>query len=190
MDTPESPVYEDVLDDVFGSSASGPEGIDREINGELSENARLRSIHVTNGYRDGIAESKSRFVQAGFDEGYPLGAVLGYKAAWFIKVLDLFCSGLRTASSTPDTISRMESALSEARQDLSMDRIFSSEYFDEDGVWKFTVTGDGDGDSECDFDQVAQHHPIMIKWTTLISDTAALLGLNMASPGQRHQERT
>ena len=55
---------------------------------DISDVPRLRSIHVTSGYRDGIANGKMQSVQAGFDEGYSLGAVLGLKAGWILGVLE------------------------------------------------------------------------------------------------------
>ena len=56
--------------------------------GDISDIPRLRSIHITSGYRDGIATGKMQSVQAGFDEGYSLGAVLGLKAGWILGVLE------------------------------------------------------------------------------------------------------
>ena len=61
--------------------------------GDISDTPRLRSIHVTAGYRDGIADGKTRSVQAGFDEGYSLGAVMGLNVGWILGTL----KGLITA---------------------------------------------------------------------------------------------
>lgn len=54
----------------------------------VSDVPRLRSVHVTAGYRDGIADGKTRSVQAGFDEGYSLGAVMGLNVGWIMGILD------------------------------------------------------------------------------------------------------
>ena len=58
------------------------------FSGDLSDVPRLRSIHVTAGYRDGIADGKSQSVQAGFDEGYSLGAVIGLDVGWILGILE------------------------------------------------------------------------------------------------------
>ncbi|GAM90386.1 hypothetical protein ANO11243_084290 [Dothideomycetidae sp. 11243] len=146
-DRPESPEYRDTaFADVFGDSDG------REVNGELSENLRLRSVHVTNGYRDGIAESKSSHVQDGFDEGYPLGAVLGYKAAWLLKVLDTICTALEHDHNRSDSAQHTgEWTFSDAQRELSMDNILSAQYFDQDG----------------DLDRIGKSHPLIAKWTLL-----------------------
>ena len=72
------------LDDVFASETDDSHG----PSVEPSEIPRLRSTHVTNGYRNGVSDSKVRFVQDGFDEGYALGAALGLKAGWVLGVAE------------------------------------------------------------------------------------------------------
>ena len=114
------------LDDIFGLSAS-----DADDNAqsqapprEPSEIPRVRSTHVTNGYRDGITESKARFVQEGFDEGYSLGAVIGLKAGWLLGVADGFVNALgqrRLRRRDPSiTTPKLES--SDAREDLRLEQ--------------------------------------------------------------------
>src|ERR1700761_4703178 len=92
--------FVDPLDDVFGSAPTSPalpaqasennEDAQLDVFGSVhpSDVPRLRSTHVTNGYREGIAASKEKFVQEGFDEGYALGAELGLKAGWCLGVLE------------------------------------------------------------------------------------------------------
>ena len=55
---------------------------------EPSEVPLLERVHLTSGYRDGIADGKMQSVQAGFDEGYSLGAVIGLRAGWILGVFD------------------------------------------------------------------------------------------------------
>ena len=63
----------DLFDDIFGSAPNSPtlEGsrgderaAERGNTNEVSDIPRLRSRHVTEGYREGIAESKEKFIQA------------------------------------------------------------------------------------------------------------------------------
>lgn len=50
--------------------------------------ARLRSIHTTAGYREGLSEAKDRALQPGFDEGYSLGAALGMRAGLIVGIVE------------------------------------------------------------------------------------------------------
>ena len=77
------------LDDIFGDDTHS-----QAPPTEPSEIPRVRNTHVTNGYRDGISESKARFVQQGFDEGYSLGAELGLKAGWVLGVAESLVKAL------------------------------------------------------------------------------------------------
>ena len=81
----------DPLDDVFGSAPSSP-SLPPSMNGggntEHSDVPRLRRIHVTSGYREGISVSKEEHIQAGFDEGFSLGGEIGMRAGWCLGVLE------------------------------------------------------------------------------------------------------
>jgi len=169
------PEYKDAFDDVFESADSTT--IPGAANDDVSEDSRLRSIHVTNGYRDGVAESKTLHVQSGFDEGYPLGAVLGFKASWILTVLGSVCSLTKTAKADPEVIAGAERSLSEATRELAMDRILSPQYFGEDGVWSFPVPGENE--SACDFDQVGASHPLIVRWMARVKELTTALGLDI-----------
>lgn len=167
--------YHDPLDDVFGAGSEtaqrdtdGENGSTTQSRIEQSEIPRLRSVHVTNGYRDGISESKATFVQAGFDEGYSLGAMLGFRSAWLIA----FHESISRLSSTSD----LQTSLQEARTDLALQSIFSSNFFTEDGIWSYSVPG---SENEQDFDVVSRAHPLIQKWSTRIEDMAGAAGLEM-----------
>ena len=77
------------MDDIFSDAGSAGDGADLQ---------KLRQTHVTLGYRDGIAASKARSLQPGFDEGYPLGGRIGLAAGWVRGVLQ----GLRAACAPDD----------------------------------------------------------------------------------------
>lgn len=167
----------DTFDDIFGSS-DDEQHVSRENHGELSEDTRLRSIHVTNGYRDGVSESKTLHVQHGFDEGYPLGAVLGFKAAWLLKILQSLSSTRSATSSTQGApLDSIDQSLAEARKELAMQSLISATYFDESGVWTYPV--DGESDSACDFGQVGSCHPLILKWNEKITSIAASKGISL-----------
>lgn len=199
--------YEDPLDDVFGSESASPATTGHDdpsdllhapnghsgSNNERSDIPRLRSTHVTNGYRNGIAESKAQYVQEGFDEGYSLGAVLGMKAGWCLGVLEGILRAMQTAANHPlsatpaqsEHISRsstrleeVRTALSQARKDLAMQMLFRHEYFGADGIWTYDIPGH-DGEDQITFQEVAVAHPLIVKWIDRVRQMAAGLKLNL-----------
>ena len=154
-----APNYTDPLDDVF--SDSPPVSPSRTAtatlqNQEPSDIPRLRTTHTTAGYRDGIAASKTRSLQPGFDEGYSLGAVLGLRVGYIIGVLE----ALYAAISGTDK-QRMSTLLKEAREDLSVEKLFARGVWGEDGVWAYEVAGK---EEEVTFEEVADAHPVLRKW--------------------------
>ena len=183
-------VYRDPMDDVFGSDSGSPiahssENIDeidqRSAASERSDIPRLRSTHVTNGYRDGLAESKSRYVQEGFDEGYSLGAVLGTKAGWCLGVLEGISrafsrSAANEATSQPSA--NVHKSLSDARKELMVQSLFGKNFFGPDGNWIYDVPG-RDESEETTFQDVANAHPLIQKWRATIDGLAADLRLDL-----------
>ncbi|KAL8985824.1 MAG: hypothetical protein Q9177_004326 [Variospora cf. flavescens] len=77
------------LSDIF--SDSPPASPTSKQPSEPSDIPRLRSTHATNGYRDGISASKDQALQPGFDEAYPLGAILGLRVGYVLGVLEGLC---------------------------------------------------------------------------------------------------
>lgn len=192
--------YEDPLDDVFGSAPSSPAlQTSHSTNGALDEDAaalganvqdpsdipRLRSVHVTNGYREGLSAAKEQYVQAGFDEGYALGAELGMKAGWILGVLEGVIRAVGGSTSTADEGLGREEVKAEvvrAEEELAMGTLFGEEFFGGDGVWVYPVPGtdgDGKGDEGVTFKEVAEAHPAVAKWETRASELVERLGLKM-----------
>ncbi|KAH6607160.1 abc1 domain-containing [Trichoderma cornu-damae] len=184
------------LDDVFGpesesGSASGRDAAQAtaadvtslyrpESPRHPSDMRRLETEHTTAGYREGISAAKERTVQAGFDEGFSLGATIGLAAGQLLGTLEGIDDALKTRLDGRRTGSEGEAAasrlLAEARQELSVPKIFSSEHWAPDGNWSFDVepeAGDGDGD-EVLFSDVAKAHPLIGKWTAIVDDQIRL----------------
>lgn len=194
MESPaeEARPYVDPLDDVFGSAPASPTSPNNgEDNGntistnESSDIRRLRTTHVTTGYREGIAQSKDQHIQAGFDEGYSLGAELGLKAGWCLGVLDGVFRALATripASSSPqgteDPSAEVKLKLQSAQDELQMEKLFDKDYFGGDGVWLYDVPGqDDEGNDAISFEEVAAAHPLIRQWTTDASELARAFGI-------------
>ncbi|KAI9706610.1 MAG: Essential protein Yae1, N terminal [Candelina mexicana] len=175
------------LSDIFFSSPTSTSTAQTTLPiNEPSDIPRIRSIHSTNGYRDGISTSKTRFIQEGFDEGYTLSAVLGLRIGWILGVLEGICSAL---SAKPAEQSRVRKLLGDAKRELRTENVFSRDLFEEDGTWVFHVEGmEKDGDVM--FEDVADAHPVIGKWRRIIEREVEKWGLDLrVFEGREWEER-
>lgn len=188
----------DPLDDVFGSAPSSPtfHSQDSQTQRHLldpSDIPRLRSTHVTNGYREGIAASKEKHIQEGFDEGYALGAELGMRVGWCLGVLEGVWNAAPTqtgdasqgraradGSEKEGRVEREEvrKMLAQAEGELQVQCLFGKEYFGADGIWTYDVPDDSEAE-EVTFRQVADAHPLLKKWMKIVGDLADGVGLEL-----------
>ncbi|KAL1585949.1 hypothetical protein WHR41_04896 [Cladosporium halotolerans] len=184
----------DLFDDVFGSAPASPQlsgardeelALERGNVDEVSDIPRLRSRHVTEGYREGIAESKEKYIQAGFDEGYSLGAEIGLKAGWCLGVLEGICKalertradGIKNDQKMLDHGAEPAELLKQAQEALQMQKLFDPAYFGSDGIWLYDVPGVED---ETTFRDVALAHPALSPWIDTAMTTADRFGLVIA----------
>ncbi|KAI3401194.1 hypothetical protein diail_11899 [Diaporthe ilicicola] len=200
----------DPLDDVFGSDGDDEggapvffEGDDAEAshirivaretsaahsNQHPSDIHRLRQEHTTAGYREGITVAKATSIQAGFDEGFGLGATIGLKVGHLLGVLEGIAAALRKAGGPSPVAAHAEASklLSEAQRELGVQAVFSPEYWDTDGTWKYEVGAGGrDGDGQADevvFSHVAEAHPLVRKWTAVVEAQMQRWGLEERVP--------
>ena len=184
----------DLFDDIFGSAPNSPtlEGsrgderaAERGNTNEVSDIPRLRSRHVTEGYREGIAESKEKFIQAGFDEGYSLGAEIGLKAGWCLGVLEGVCKamdkaqavGVKESQKGPGDTMEPGELFKKAQDELQMQKLFDPAYFGNDGIWLYDVPGTED---DTTFKDVAMAHPVLSSWLATTRAAADRVGLVIA----------
>ncbi|EQK99476.1 ABC1 domain containing protein [Ophiocordyceps sinensis CO18] len=130
------------LDDVFGSASPEPQ----DAASHPSDMLRLQSDHTTTGYREAIAVAKASTIQAGFDEGFSLGATVGSRAGH-------------------EAAAAVGQLLAEARVELSTDRVFDAAYWAPDGNWTFDV--EPASHDEILFTHVADAHPLICKWSSV-----------------------
>jgi Essential protein Yae1, N terminal len=125
---------------------------------EVSEIPRLRGIHVTAGYRDAVSESKTKSLQAGFDEGFALGAELALQSGMILGSLEvLLAMGSPTCSNSTAT----KKLLSLATTELQTANVFASRFFDSDGLWSYTPKPES---GDLTFTHAAESHPVTSKW--------------------------
>ncbi|KAL7947940.1 hypothetical protein V8C42DRAFT_342931 [Trichoderma barbatum] len=174
------------LDDVFGPESESGLGSGEDVTTgvtllDRSENPhhpsdmrRLETEHTTAGYREGISAAKERTVQAGFDEGFSLGATIGLAAGQLLGILEGIEDALKSrlsgrADNEDEEATAASKLLAEARDELSVLKIFSSDYWAPDGNWTYDVREANEGDHVL-FPDVAKAHPLIRKWTDVIDE--------------------
>lgn len=148
----------DALDDVFGSGPSAV--IDSAVH--PSDMHRLQTEHTNAGYLEGVTIAKEGSVQAGFDEGFSLGASVGLVAGQLLGVVE----GVAEAAKNEDLVR-------EAREELSVGKIFAEKYWAEDGNWKYDVPSD-----DVVFADVANAHPLVRKWNGIVDELVRRWGID------------
>lgn len=128
--------------------------------------------------------SKETHIQAGFDEGYSLGAEIGVKAGSFLGVLEGICQavGRLDREQYAGLVEEVNGMCKDAREELKVEKLLSPDYFGPDGIWLFQVPGEGEGeegDSGVTFRDVADRHPVMMVWRERLEKIAAKVGIRL-----------
>ncbi|KAI1079623.1 hypothetical protein F5B20DRAFT_158520 [Whalleya microplaca] len=185
MNSAHDPVldFQDPLADIFASEPSELDSHhDQSQDGDSAislDARRLRAQHSTEGYREGITAGKAECIQAGFDEGYGLGANVGLKAGQVLGLLEGIATALRETQL--DDSAHADQLLSEGRKELSIKCIFGEEYWAPNGNWKYTVKG-SKNETGIFFEDVANEHPIIMKWTRIVDDEVRRWSLSQHRP--------
>ncbi|KAL7916411.1 hypothetical protein GGI35DRAFT_38881 [Trichoderma velutinum] len=178
------------LDDVFGPESESGLGFGEDSTALVtsldglenprhpSDMRRLETEHTTAGYREGISAAKERTIQAGFDEGFSLGATIGLAAGQLLGTLEGIEDALRSklngvAGNEDKEAMEASKLLAEAREELSVVKIFSPDYWAPDGNWIYDVKEANEGD-EVLFPDVAKAHPLIRKWTDIVNERVKL----------------
>lgn len=193
----------DPLDDVFGSDGGDDSPVfedgDEDHSSQIriirdanpaaenhpSDIHRLRQEHTTAGYREGITVAKGTSIQAGFDEGFGLGATIGLRVGYLLGVLEGIAAALSRDASLATAHAEAVRLLADARGELGVQAVFSPEYWDSDGTWKYEVGGgqeDGGVEEEVVFSHVAEAHPLVRKWTSAVEAQMNRWGLEENLP--------
>lgn len=159
------------FDDVFGDDG----GDDEILSGNQHANhpsdmRRLESEHTTAGYREGLAIGKQQWLQAGFDEGYGMGAAVAVRAGQLLGLLE----GIAEAIEGED--SRMEALLNEAKTELAIDKMLSGAYWTGEGLWKYEID-EGLGQHAKNATG-GERHPLVQKWTAIVEAEMERYGID------------
>lgn len=175
----------DPLDDVFGPGPDSPQlgpaasGIQGAADISL-DTRRLQAQHNTVGYREGIAAGKASSIQAGFDQGFALGANIGIRAGQILGLLE----GIRAALvdvGAADEFVHADSLLSRATAQLNPESLFTPEFWASDGTWIYSVTPSDEGGDILDSD-VADQHPLIATWNQIAHGAIERWGVDQRVP--------
>ncbi|KAL8756359.1 MAG: hypothetical protein Q9184_004532 [Pyrenodesmia sp. 2 TL-2023] len=174
------------LSDIFSDSPpASPFPATAQHPSEPSDVPRLRSTHVTNGYRDGISSSKDQALQPGFDEAYPLGAILGLRVGYILGVFEGLCNSYRSVEEAGQTgiqqnRKRLQELLSQARDELRIETLFGKEFWGSDGLWAYEVDP---SEQDATFWEVADQHPVLRRWLDKVREEVRKVGIQNAEEG-------
>ena len=171
------------MDDVWGAdSAPGSPRLSSLGGAEPqhvhpSDVRRLQQEHATAGYRDGITVAKATSIQAGFDEGFGLGATIGARIGKLLGLLEGIAAALTLEKNA--VAATAQKLLEEARGELSVQKVFSPEYWDVDGTWKYKVPGADGDEANAAFADVAGAHPLVQKWEAIVAAEIQRWGIDI-----------
>jgi Essential protein Yae1, N terminal len=165
------PNQDDSSSDIWEDTPDSFEDADTHIGRQLdiiSEVPHVYATHHQAGYREGISVSKTAHLQAGFDEGYLLGAEFGYAIGW-----------LTAAAEALETARRPDSAalggLQRVGEGLTLRSVYGSEYFDAEGKWLYPVAiKEGKQPSLQD---VVLAHPVIGRYVALLKNESKRSGV-------------
>jgi hypothetical protein len=158
------------------------------------DTTKLRSVHNTQGYRDGISTSKEKMLQVGFDQGFYVGAGVGGRIGRIVGLLDgLVQDTVVVERGRGDGMRKEIQELREkARRELSIESVFGREFVGENGrlLWlvrgqelgdgqKEQMVGDGEGWAEYRMIEAAASHPLVRKWSSIVEELAGRVGLRL-----------
>jgi hypothetical protein len=188
---PPTPPHEGPLDDIYGSGPSSPilsgadplnlDGPHRREHEILSDLPSRQRALDTDAYREGLATSQGQYVQEGFDEGYSLGANLGVRVGYILGVLQGFVAAWK--GHNVDLHQESEEAYTTAQKELAIDELLGQQWVTEEGIWNWEVTG---AEEEPTFKEVADQHPVLHKWMTVIEGMAERWGVDLKAVEKAH----
>lgn len=114
--SPETSTLAEIWEDEAGGHAT------EEV---LSEMPAMKRQHMTDGYREGLSTSKSKVMQAGFDEGYPIGAQIAMRAGPILGVLEAYLA-CKSIDAIPGIREKVQAAYKDARRELDVGYILQT----------------------------------------------------------------
>ena len=165
--------------DVFSTSRSPSPGQPCSLQ-HPTDIPRLRTTHITAGYRDGISISREDAVQPGFDEGYPLGATFGLTVGYLLGVLEgIVFTYSWSERDERGECKRLKGLLLLAGRELCVEGVFREGLWKSDGTWAYNVPGEEEGDII--WRDVVKVHPAIKKWEAIMGEEVKKAGIPVES---------
>ena len=167
------------LSDVF--STTPPQTPFSPLNEEQpSDVPRLRSIHATAGYRDGVSEAKDQFLQAGFDEGYSIGAAFGLRIGCLLGAAESLL--LATTKRMPEMRRQahdLEGICKKMKEDLTLEKVFDRKWWDDDELWNTGchLQQPDDKTNGISIQEIIDSHPLIERWSLVLKEERKRLHL-------------
>ena len=167
------------LSDVF--STTPPQTPFSSLNEEQpSDIPRLRSIHATAGYRDGVSEAKGQSLQAGFDEGYSIGAAFGLRVGCLLGAVEGLL--LATRKRMPEMQRQahdLEGQFEKMKDDLTLEKVFDRKWWDNDELWNTGchLQQSEERTDEISIQQIFDSHPLIERWSLILKEERKRLHL-------------
>jgi hypothetical protein len=89
----------------------------------LSDLPAMKRQHMNDGYREGLTASKAKVMQAGFDEGYPIGVQIAMRAGPILGMLEGYLA-CKSINAIPGMRARVQATYNDAVRDLDVGHIF------------------------------------------------------------------
>lgn len=111
-----SAVADDIWDDEIENHAT------EEV---LSDLPAMKRQHMNDGYREGLTASKAKVMQAGFDEGYPMGVQIAMRAGPILGILEAYLA-CKSIDAIPGMRERVQITYKDAIRDLDIGSLFQN----------------------------------------------------------------
>ncbi|KAF2752312.1 hypothetical protein M011DRAFT_391383, partial [Sporormia fimetaria CBS 119925] len=168
--------------DIYGSSPTSPILSSQTTAHRFSQGheilsdlpSRERTLN-TDAYREGLSESKGKYVQEGFDEGFALGANIGQKVGYILGVLEEFAAAME--GHNEEAFEKVERMREQAEKELDIAELLGKDYVDEEGVFKWEVRGEKG--EEPTLRDVADQHPVIKRWGETVTELARGWGVDL-----------
>lgn len=113
-------------------------------------------------------------MQEGFDEGYSLGANLGVRVGYILGILQGFVAAWK--GHNDESFQKSQQAQATAQKELAIHELLGQQWVTEDGIWNWEVHG---VEEDPTFREVAEQHPVVQKWTSVVEDMALKWGVDL-----------
>lgn len=106
--------------------------------------------------------------------------MIGLRVGEVLGVLEGLYAAVKKSNGEEGELLRLGALLERARRELMTEEVFGRQWWGEDGIWKYKVKGEVEGEEmEVTFRDVALAHPGIKRWETIVGAEVERLGLKL-----------